>query len=63
LSNLKMHLIGSGGEQLPGTVYGKVLGPLRDKSTGVSIRFTSISPEIDVLLRNLKADESPSPQL
>jgi PAS domain S-box-containing protein len=58
LSNLKMHLIGSGGEELPGTLYGKVLGRLRDTSTGVSIRFTSIAPEIDVLLRNLTADEN-----
>jgi adenylate cyclase len=58
LSNLKMHLIGSTGEQRPGTLYGKVLGPLFGTSTGVSIRFTSISPEIDVLLRTLTADES-----
>jgi len=62
LSNLKMHLIGSASEQLPGTLYGKVLGPLRGTSTGVTIRFTSISPEIDALLRKLTADESPSPQ-
>ena len=62
LSNLKMHLIGSAGEQLPGTLYGKVLGPLRGTSTGVAIRFTSISPEIDALLRKLTADESPRPQ-
>jgi len=59
LSNLKMHLIGSGGEQLPGTIYGKVLGPLRGTSTGVSIRFTSVSPEIDALLRKLTADDAP----
>jgi adenylate cyclase len=59
LSNLKMHLIGSAGEQLPGTIYGKVLGPLRGTSTGVSIRFTSVSPEIDALLRKLTADEAP----
>ena len=59
LSNLKMHLIGSAGEQLPGTIYGKVLGPLRGTSTGVSIRFTSISLEIDALLRKLTADEAP----
>jgi PAS domain S-box-containing protein len=63
LSNLKMHLIGSAGEQLPGTIYGKVLGPLRGTSTGVSIRFTSISPEIDALLRKLTADEAPRPQV
>jgi PAS domain S-box-containing protein len=63
LSNLKMHLIGSAGEQLPGTMYGKVLGPLRGTSTGVSIRFTSISPDIDALLRKLTADEAPRRQV
>src|SRR6476620_1514782 len=63
LSNLKMHLIGSAVEQLPGTIYGKVLGPLRGTSTGVSIRFTSISPEIDALLRKLTAHEASRPQV
>jgi PAS domain S-box-containing protein len=53
LSNLKMHLIGSGGEQLPGALYGKVLGPVPGTSAHLSIRFTSISPEIDGFLRHL----------
>jgi hypothetical protein len=57
-----MHLIRSAGVELPGTLYGKKLGPLRGTSTGVSIRFTSISPEIDALLRKLTVDESPRPQ-
>jgi adenylate cyclase len=61
LSNLKMHLVGNTGEQLPGTLYGKVLGPLHGSSTGVSIRFTSISPEAEALLRTLTADEEPTP--
>jgi PAS domain S-box-containing protein len=59
LSNLKMHLVGSGGEQLPGTLYGKVIGPLPGTSTGVSLRFTSVSPEIDAFLRTLIVGESP----
>ncbi len=58
LSNLKMHLIGSGGEQLPGTLYGKVVGPAPGTSTGVVIRFTSIGPEITVVLRRLTGDVS-----
>jgi adenylate cyclase len=62
LSNLKIHLVDSSGEQLPGTLYGKVLGLLLGTSTGVSIRFTSVSPEIDALLRKLTADQAPSPQ-
>ena len=53
LSNLKMHLIGSGGEQLPGALHGKVLGPVPGTSARLYIRFTSISPEIDGFLRHL----------
>jgi PAS domain S-box-containing protein len=58
LSNLKMHLIGSGAEQLSGTLYGKVLGPVRGTSTGVSIRFTSVSPELETLLQDLTATKA-----
>jgi PAS domain S-box-containing protein len=53
LSNLKLHLVRSDGEQVPGTIYGKVLAPLPGSSTGVYIRFTSISPETDAFLRTL----------
>ena len=53
LSNLKMHLIGSGGEQLPGALHGKVLGQVPGTSARLYIRFTSISPEIDGFLRHL----------
>ena len=59
LSNLKMHLIGSDGEQIPGSLYGKVLGPVSGTSTGIAIRFTSVSPEIDTFLRDLIADQGP----
>lgn len=55
LSNLKMRLIGSGGKEIPGTLYGKVLGAVPGSSTGFSIRFTSVSPEIETLLRGLTA--------
>jgi PAS domain S-box-containing protein len=55
LSNLKIRLIGKDGEPLPGTLYGKVLGPLPRTSTGVSIRFTSIAPEIESFLRTVTA--------
>jgi PAS domain S-box-containing protein len=56
LSNLKMHFIGGSGEQIPGTFYGKVVGMLSGTSTGVSIRFTSVSPEIEARLRKLTVD-------
>jgi len=55
LSNLKMRLIGSGGQEIPGALYGKVMGAVPGSSTGFSIRFTSVSPEIETLLRGLTA--------
>ena len=55
LSNLKMRLIGSGGKEIPGTLYGKVLGAVPGSTAGFSIRFTSVSPEIETLLRGLTA--------
>jgi PAS domain S-box-containing protein len=55
LSNLKIRLIGDGGEEMPGTLYGKVLGAVQGSDAGVSIRFTSVSPEIEMLLRELTA--------
>jgi hypothetical protein len=55
-----MHLIGSDGEQIAGSLYGKVLGPVSGTINGVSIRFTSISPEIEAVFRRLIAEESPA---
>ncbi len=53
LSNLKLRLIGSGGEEIPGTLYAKVMGAAPGNRAGVSIRFTSVPPEIETLLRGL----------
>ena len=53
LSNLKMHLVGEDGTQQPGTFYGKVLGPVSGKGNSVSIRFTSVPPEIEASLRSI----------
>ena len=53
-----MHLIGGDGEQIAGSVYGKVLGPLPGTSTGALIRFTSISPEINAFFRPLIDEET-----
>ncbi len=53
LTNLKMHLIGSNGEEIPGALYGKVVGKLPEGGAGFSVRFTSMSPEIETFLRGL----------
>jgi PAS domain S-box-containing protein len=60
LSNLKMRLMGTGGQEIPGTLYAKVLGAIPGSSTGFSIRFTSVPPEIETLLRGLTASLAPS---
>jgi hypothetical protein len=51
LGNLNIHLIGRGGQQIPGTLYAKVLGPAPGEGARYSIRFTSISPEIEAFIR------------
>jgi len=53
LSNLKMRLLGSDGNELPGTLYGKVVASVPGSSSRYSVRFTSVPPEIDAALREL----------
>jgi adenylate cyclase len=55
LSNLKMRLIGSGGKELPGTLYGKVMGAVPGSKKDFCVRFTSVSPEIETFLSGLTA--------
>jgi adenylate cyclase len=54
-SNLKMHLLDTEGREVPGAVYGKVVGTVPLGKMRFSIRFTSVSPEIETLLRGLLA--------
>jgi len=53
LSNLKMHLIGSNGEEIPGALYGKVVGTPPESPTTFSVRFTSMPPEVETFLHRL----------
>ena len=53
LNNLKINLIGTEGQEIPGALYGKVVGTVPGSSTGFSVRFTSMSPEIGTFLRGL----------
>jgi PAS domain S-box-containing protein len=53
LSNLKMHVIGTEGQDIVGALYAKVVGTVAGSSTAFSIRFTSSSPEIEAFLRVL----------
>ena len=59
LTNLKMHLIRNNGEEIPGALYGKVVGKLPEGSAAFSVRFTSMSPELETFLHRLLAQRSP----
>jgi hypothetical protein len=50
-SNLKIHLVGTDGKEIPGALYAKVVGAVSGSSTCFSVRFTSMSPEIGTFLR------------
>jgi adenylate cyclase len=50
LSNLKMHLLGAGGQEVPGALYGKVVEAVAGSNTCFSVHFTSMSPEIATFL-------------
>ncbi len=58
-SNLKMRLIGDQGHEIPGELYGKVMGKISESPMCFSIRFTSVPPEIEKLLSNLTAITQP----
>ncbi len=52
LSNLNMNLFDTDGEEIPGTLYAKVVEKLSESSTVFSVRFTSMSPEIETFLHS-----------
>ena len=45
-----MHLLDEGHE-IPGALYGKIVGTVPGSSTGFSLRFTSMSLEIERFLQ------------
>ena len=54
LSNLDMHLMSALGEEVHGTLYSKVLGAVPGGNGCMSIRFTSMSPEVETFLRGFR---------
>jgi PAS domain S-box-containing protein len=52
-TNLKMHVFGKQGHELPGALYSKVLPTISGGSSNASVRFTSMAPEIEAFFRNL----------
>ncbi len=59
LSNLNMHLIDSNGEEIPGVLYGKVVETPSESPTIFSVRFTSMSPQIEGFLHRLLGQCTP----
>jgi adenylate cyclase len=54
LTNIKMHLLGKDSQEIPGSLYGKVVGlSVGGGNTVFSIRFTSVPPDIEMFLRDL----------
>ena len=58
LSNLKMHLLDEKGREIPGSLYGKITGLVPKTSTDFLLRFTSVSPEVETLLRGVLASRA-----
>jgi adenylate cyclase len=55
LSNLRIQLTGLNGEEIPGSLYAKVLGRPTDRRASFAVRFTSIPPAIVAFFRGLAA--------
>jgi adenylate cyclase len=58
-SDIKIQLMSNNGEELPGDLYAKVIGPLSEGSSGFAARFTSVPPEVAAFFERLLAGCSP----
>jgi adenylate cyclase len=55
LSDLKLQFIGRNGQEIPGDLYGKVVGYPTDRDTGFAVHFTSIPPQLMMFLQQRMA--------
>jgi PAS domain S-box-containing protein len=60
LSNLKIDLVGASGEETPPTLYGKVVTAAAADGAPCRIRFTSMSPAVEALLRRCRELRTPA---
>jgi adenylate cyclase len=58
-SNINIQLMSNNGEELPGDLYAKIMGPLSEGSRGFAVHFTSIPPEVAAFFEHLLAACSP----
>jgi adenylate cyclase len=52
-SDIKMRLMGTDGEEIPGDLYGKVVEKPTDTRASFAVRFTSVPPEVATFLQGL----------
>jgi hypothetical protein len=52
-SEIKMRLMGTNGEEIPGDLYGKVVGKPTKSGASFSVRFTSVAPAVVTFLHGL----------
>jgi adenylate cyclase len=52
-SDIKIQLLSSDGEDLPGDLYAKVMGCLSEGSRGFAVHFTSVPPEVAAFFERL----------
>jgi len=55
LTTVRMQYVHPGGEEIPGDLYGKVVGRSAGEGGHFSIRFTSIPPKVNAFLQSLLA--------
>jgi hypothetical protein len=56
---VKMWLMDSNGEALPGALYGKVIASPPERAAGFVVRFTSVTPEAIASLQAICAACAP----
>jgi len=54
-SDIKIQLMSDKGEELPGDLYAKIIGPLSEGSRGFAVHFTSVPPEVATFFERLLA--------
>src|SRR5262249_2526513 len=52
-SEIKMRLLGPNGEEIPGDLYGKVVGQPTESGASFAVRFTSVAPAVVSFLHGL----------
>jgi class 3 adenylate cyclase/CheY-like chemotaxis protein len=57
--NLKLHLIGADGSEVPGDLYAKVVDASAGAQASFSIRFTSMPPEVEIFIKGKLGAKGP----